>query len=92
MSSFWNIWFVKKLRKYCAWFGTYKERFVIRGPESLSSIPETPLSDSPGLGTQTRYEAPGDLRVEVVENAMINIGLVRLCPLEWAKVGRGTAK
>ena len=34
--------------------------------------------------TQPHYEAPGDLQVEIVENAVINIGLVRLslknCP------------
>ena len=34
---------------------------------------------------------PGDLRVELVENAVINIGLLRLSPREWPKVGRGTA-
>ena len=28
----------------------------------------------PGLGTQPRYEAPGDLRVKNVENTVINIG------------------
>ena len=39
-----------------------------------------------------RYDAPGDLRVELVENAVINIGLVRLSPREWPKIGRGTTK
>ena len=39
-----------------------------------------PLDARPGLGTQPRYEAPGDLRVEYVQNAVINIGLVRLSP------------
>ena len=33
------LWFVKKLKKYCVWFGTYQKRFVIRDPESLNSIP-----------------------------------------------------
>ena len=32
----------------------------------------------PGLGSQPRYKAPGHLRVKLVENALINIGLVRL--------------
>ena len=32
----------------------------------------------PGLGIQPCYEAPSDLWVEIVENAVINIGLVRL--------------
>ena len=45
-----------------------------------------------GLGTQPRYEAPGDLLVEYVQNAVINIRLVRLSPQEWPKVGRGSAK
>ena len=40
----------------------------------------------------TRYEAPGDLWVEQVENAVINIELARLSPREWPKVGRGTTK
>ena len=38
------------------------------------------------------YEAPGDPRVELVENTVINIGLVRLSPQEWPKVGRGRVK
>ena len=45
-----------------------------------------------GLGTQPHYKAPGDLWVELEENAVINIGLVSLSPREWPKVGRGTAK
>ena len=36
----------------------------------------------PGLGIQPCYEAPSDLWVEIVENAVINIGLVRLFPRE----------
>ena len=39
---------------------------------------QTPLGTRLGLGTQPRYEAPGDLWVEIVENAVINIRLVRL--------------
>ena len=39
---------------------------------------QTPLGARLGLGTQPCYEAPGDLWVEIVENAVINIGLVRL--------------
>ena len=39
---------------------------------------QTPLGARPGLGTQPRYEAPGDLWVEIVENAVIKIRLVRL--------------
>ena len=53
---------------------------------------QTPLGARPGLGTQPRYEAPGDLRVKLVDNAVINIGLVSLSPREWPKVGCGTAK
>ena len=53
---------------------------------------QTPLGARPGLGIQHRYEAPGDLWVELVENAVIDIGLVRLSPREWPKVDRGTAK
>ena len=45
---------------------------------------QTPLGTQSGLMTQPHYEAPGDLQVEIVENAVINIGLVRLslknCP------------
>ena len=45
------------------------------------------------LGTQLRYEAPVDLQVKLVENAVINIGLVvRLSPREWPKVSCGIAK
>ena len=44
------------------------------------------------LETQPCYKTAGDLRAKIVENAMINIGLVRLSPREWPKVGRGTAK
>ena len=40
----------------------------------------------------SRYKAPGNLRFKKVENAMINIGLVRLTLWEWYKVGCGTAK
>ena len=36
---------------------------------------QTPLDARPGLGTQPCYEAPGDLPVEPVENAVINIRL-----------------
>ena len=46
----------------------------------------------PGLATQPHYKAPGDLRVETDQNAVINIGLVRLSPWEWTEVGPGTAK
>ena len=38
-------WFVKKLKRYCDWFGTYKKRFVIRDAESLNSIPAELLFD-----------------------------------------------
>ena len=34
------VWFVKKLKSCCVWFGTYKKRFVIRDPELLNSIPD----------------------------------------------------
>ena len=38
-----------------------------------------------GLATQPCYEATGDLRVEYVQNAMINIRLVRLSPSRMAQ-------
>ena len=50
---------------------------------------QTPLGAWLGLGTLPRYVAPGDLQVELLENAGINIGLVRLSPREWPKVGCG---
>ena len=37
------------------------------------------------LGTQSCYEAPGDLWVEIVENAVINIRWVRLSPWKCLK-------
>ena len=54
-----------------------------------SSNPTTCLA---GLGAQPHYKAPGDLCVKIVENAVINIRLVRLFHWEWLKAGRGTAK
>ena len=33
------VWFLKKLKRCCVWFGSYKKRFVIHDPESLNSIP-----------------------------------------------------
>ena len=53
---------------------------------------QTPLGTRLGLGTQPRYETPGDPRVEIVEDAVINIGLVRLSSREWLKIGLGMAK
>ena len=53
---------------------------------------QIPLGAQLGLGTQPRFEAPGDLLFKIVENAVINIGLVRLSSLEWPKVGCRTAK
>ena len=41
---------------------------------------QTPLDVLLGLVTQLRYEAPGDLQVEQVSNALIKMGLVRLSP------------
>ena len=46
----------------------------------------------PDLGTQPRDEAPGGLLVKIVENALINIGLLRLSPREWPKGGCWTVK
>ena len=57
-------------------------RFLIR----------TPLGVQPNIGTRPRYEAPSDLRDELVEITVFNIGLVRLSPTGWPKVGRGTTK
>ena len=39
-----------------------------------------------------RYKSPGDLRIKILENAMINIGLVRLPFWKLTKVGYGTVK
>ena len=50
------------------------------------------LGGRPYVGTQTRYKAPRDLLVKTVENAMINIGLLKLSPGEWPKVDSGTVK
>ena len=46
--------------------------------ESEGSRFKPPIGTLPGLGTQPRYEAPSDLRVEIKEKAEINIVLVRL--------------
>ena len=48
---------------------------------------QTPLGTQLGLRIQPRYMAPGELWVEIDKNAVINIGLVRLSPGEWPKVG-----
>ena len=53
---------------------------------------QTPLGAPLGLGTQPCYEALSDIWVKLVENAVINIGLVTLSPQEWPEVGFGTAK
>ena len=54
---------------------------------------QTPLGARPGFGTQPRYEAPGELQVEISnEYAVINIRLVRLPFWQWPKVDRGAAK
>ena len=53
---------------------------------------QTLLSAMPGLGTQPHYEASGDPQAEIYKTQwVINIGLVRLSPQEWPRVGRGTA-
>ena len=38
---------------------------------------QIPVVACRGLGTQPCYEVPGDIRVEFVENVVINIALVR---------------
>ena len=53
---------------------------------------QTPLGTWLCLGIQPHYEAPTDLQVKIVENAVINIELVRLSPPEWGKVDHRTAK
>ena len=43
---FWNIrylWLMKKLKKCCFWFGTYKKRFIIRDSKLLNLIPDYSL-------------------------------------------------
>ena len=53
----------------------------LRRCERIGWFPVRNLLDTrPGLGTQSRFEAPGDLRVETKNNAVINVGLVRLSP------------
>ena len=46
----------------------------------LEGLVQTPLGAESDLETQFHYEVPGDLWVKLVENAVINIGLVRLSP------------
>ena len=41
---------------------------------------QTPLGTQPDLGTQPCYKAACHLLVEIVKNAVINFGLVRLSP------------
>ena len=53
---------------------------------------QTPLGAQLNLGTQPHYKDPSDLQVKIVENAVINIGSVKLSPGELPKVGRGTAQ
>ena len=65
---------------------------MLYGVRNFQSSVRQHTGARPGLGIQPRYKAPGDLRVEVVENAVINIELVRLSPRECPKVGCGTAK
>ena len=43
---------------------------------------QTPLGARPGLGTQLRYEAPGDLRVEYVKRRQRLTAGERGCPLD----------
>ena len=40
---------------------------------------------SQSFGTQPHYEAPDDLQVEIIRNAVINIKLMRLPPLTVAQ-------
>ena len=53
---------------------------------------ENPLSACLGLETQPCYKAPGNIIGGIVENALINNGLVRLFTRKWFKVGYGTVK
>ena len=39
----------------------------------------------PSFGTQPHYEAPGDLQVEIIRNAVINIKLMRMPPITVAQ-------
>ena len=49
----------------------YTESAVGRGEDVairiVTFLVQTPLGSRPGLGTQPRYKAPGDLRVEYVK-------------------------
>ena len=50
------------------------------------------LCAQPGFETQSHFEAPSDLWIKKVSNAVINSGLVMLLPQQWIKVGHGAAK
>ena len=57
------------------------------------NVPDlNPTSCSFGFRDPTCYEAPNNSRVELLENTIISIRLVRLSPQKWPKVARGTAK
>ena len=53
---------------------------------------QTSLSTRPCLGTQPHFEAPDDLRVEHLIICSDYIGLVRLLPRQWPKIGRWAGK
>lgn len=51
-----------------------------------------PLGVQLGIGTQPHYKAPVDHQVKILENASVNIKLVKLSPQEQSKVGHRTTK
>ena len=51
-----------------------------------------PLGVQLGIGTQPHYKAPVDHQVKILENALVNIKLVKLSPQEQSKVGHRTTK
>ena len=55
-----SLMYIKGITKPAGPFGTM--------PQELGRFPvQNPLGARPGLGTQPRYEAPGDLQVEYVQ-------------------------
>ena len=60
-----------EMRELIWWIGRFRiGRFPV----------ETLLGTRSELGTQPLYEAPGDLRVEISQIVVVNVGLVRLPP------------
>ena len=60
---------------------------------TIGRIPvQTSLVTRLGFGTQSRYEAPGELSTKSRSRTVINIGVVRLPSQQRPNAGRGAAK